>query len=200
MKNVSRKCHCIFVHIPKSAGTSINQALQIDRDNRGHRTILEIKNNTDEHIFNEYSKAAVVRNPWDRVYSLYRMRIRDGNTDFSFKNWFWYPPTRNADPYFWMNQFDMISDDSDNVLVDHVLSYENLNEDWNNLLVKLKREYIGELEFFNISSANTKVLSEYPPEKFEWWKEYDNDMIEEVRKIFYKDIEKFDYSVMGTKI
>ena len=73
---------CIFIHIPKTAGTSIEQYIA-DNDrhylrylgvmnNRSahHFTAIELKKQV-HHLFNKYYKFSIVRNPYDRLLSEY---------------------------------------------------------------------------------------------------------------------------------
>jgi len=197
-QNVSHQYKCIFVHIPKSAGTSINEILEIPESSRGHKSILDIKDDVGEDIFNNYTKIAVVRNPWDRVYSLYKMRVRDGYNQ-SFKTWFFETVRMKekvilGDHMFWKCQYDMISDKNNNIIVDNVLRYETLEQDWDNFRkTKLTQHNIGPLKFFNISSNSDNGVSKLPPKKYKWWKEYNETMIDEINYIFDKDVVLLKY-------
>jgi len=66
--NISHEHKCIFVHIPKAAGTSVKMALNLP--GRGHPPWQYFTENFPEE-WNSYIKFTVVRNPWDRVVSAY---------------------------------------------------------------------------------------------------------------------------------
>ena len=59
---------CIFIHIPKTAGTSLSQTL-FGRDSR-HIPYIEYER-ANPRKFRQYFKFAFVRNPWDRLVSTY---------------------------------------------------------------------------------------------------------------------------------
>jgi hypothetical protein len=73
---ILNESRCIFVHIPKTGGTSIAKALgHFDKVVYGvqdHRTIVEIRHSTPQHDFDNYYKFTIVRNPWDRMVSWYK--------------------------------------------------------------------------------------------------------------------------------
>ena len=76
-------CHdkrCIFIHIPKTAGTSIEYSFKKVKlkgekvkkhPKTKHHTLEEYKDQFPEE-FNNYYKFTVVRNPWEREYSLWK--------------------------------------------------------------------------------------------------------------------------------
>lgn len=70
---------CIYIHIPKTAGTSILTSLANEkRIYRDHATWIEFyKHNTKK--YNDYFKFAFVRNPWDRAVSTYTYLKNGGN-------------------------------------------------------------------------------------------------------------------------
>jgi hypothetical protein len=79
----------VFVHIPKTAGTSIERALgwipddamypdgSLRRDVQDHRTLSEIRAAMPESHFVAYFKFTITRNPWARVASWYVNIIQD---------------------------------------------------------------------------------------------------------------------------
>lgn len=66
--NISDKYKCIFIHIPRAAGTSIKEALELQ--GRGHLP-WQYYYLVYPDQWNSYTKFTVVRNPWDRVVSAY---------------------------------------------------------------------------------------------------------------------------------
>ena len=66
---------CVFIHIPKTAGTSVAQAL-FGKGSRHVRCIEYEKANPRK--FHRYFKFAFVRSPWIRLYSAYHYLQRGG--------------------------------------------------------------------------------------------------------------------------
>lgn len=93
-------CHkhkCIFIHIPRTAGTSIEQSIRPDWTNKNFPHMMPKK----KHIFastakkiyrdywDDYFKFSFVRNPWDRMVSMtkygryYGCEIKNDKLDIS---------------------------------------------------------------------------------------------------------------------
>ena len=71
------KLNCIFVHVPKAAGTSVNKALY--GRTLGHYSAGEIQTKFPG-LYERAFTFSLVRNPWDRVLSAYRFACV-GRTD-----------------------------------------------------------------------------------------------------------------------
>ncbi len=78
---ISDQYRCVFVHIPKTAGSSITKVLgQIEKATHGaqdHRTIDKLREVMSDDDFRNYFKFAFVRNPWARVASWYKNVLQD---------------------------------------------------------------------------------------------------------------------------
>lgn len=61
---------CVFVHIPKSAGSSVKQALFPGTEGPGHRMAMDYQLENPKK-FNDYFVFTFVRNPYDRLVSAY---------------------------------------------------------------------------------------------------------------------------------
>jgi len=157
----SNEYKCIFIHIPKCAGTSIESVLfkehQIIFDvSRGiwaqHATAKQIKQYySSKDQWKSYFKFAIVRNPFDRVVSSYiftcdkrgieknKLKFRD----FVFKEGAFkdlLDCTKMHDPQNRYHQvmpaFDYLYD-GDTLLVDFVGRFENLRQDWKEICERL---------------------------------------------------------------
>ena len=95
---ISHHHKCIFIHIPKTGGTSIENVLRQDKSKGSdHRLLHEYSHYS---VFNSYFKFAIVRNTYDRIWSLYSYYSSGGNqqnlqtiTDYyhHYKNKFKFP-------------------------------------------------------------------------------------------------------------
>ncbi len=68
--NVSHAHRCIFIHVPKAAGTSIKKVFGMD-DSGGHPGWHWYAEKYPD-VWSSYTSFAVVRNPWDRFVSSFR--------------------------------------------------------------------------------------------------------------------------------
>ena len=75
----------IFVHIPKTAGVSLNRAL-FNNMGGSHRTIKNYMWYFNNRELRQYYKFCFVRNPWDRLVSSY-IFLRNGGMNKDDANW-----------------------------------------------------------------------------------------------------------------
>lgn len=155
---ICRPYQCIFVHIPKAAGRSVEMyfinRLGLDRENQADRQELLLVRNDDPakgteklshlsareyvqcgHIsqleFDRYYKFSFVRNPWSRLVSEYR--YRNYLRHKSFKDFVMnkLPPPGRDDKYrHVMPQTDMLYDTDGRLLMDFVGKFESLQSDF----------------------------------------------------------------------
>lgn len=125
-----------FIHIPKCGGTSVKKALGIDT---GHEPLISKVNSMDiEHWKNSFS-FAFVRNPYERLGSLYRFYKREemyGVTeDMSFRDWFFQTIVKQNKPYFgepwhFMPCFEWLTLNRKGIHVDFVGKLEDIEMDF----------------------------------------------------------------------
>jgi hypothetical protein len=155
---ICKSFKCIFVHIPKAAGRSVEMyfmnRLNLERENTSHRQQLLLIDNTDptrgteklshlsaaEYVnggyiaqpdFDDYYKFSFVRNPWSRLVSEYR--YRNFLSHKSFKDFVMnkLPSPGWDDKYrHVMPQTEMLYDNNGNLLVDFVGRFERLQQDF----------------------------------------------------------------------
>lgn len=159
-------CHafkCVFVHIPKVAGQSIEQFFmnQLGLDWKEGREALLLQNNDNpalgteklahltaaEYVdcghmtrqdFNAYFKFSFVRNPWSRILSEYRYRNyfhHHSFRDFVLNKM---PKPGFDDKYrHVMPQYQMLHDAEGKLLVDFVGRFETLQQDFARVCARL---------------------------------------------------------------
>ena len=155
---ICKPFNCVFVHIPKTAGRSIEMffmnKLNLDRENDEHRAQLLITDNDDPakgteklshlsateyvecgHItqqdFSRFYKFSFVRNPWARLVSEYRYRNFLSHKNFKDFVVHKLPSPGRDDKYrHIMPQTAMLCDDDGRLLVDFVGKFESLQQDF----------------------------------------------------------------------
>jgi hypothetical protein len=174
MYNYSEKYDLFFIHIPKTAGTSINTALEIEPEKRGHRSLSDLYKLYKDAV-QKTPCFAVARNPWDRVVSLYEFRKQKGYHSMTFKDWL----RRGVRAkYEWTPFSAMTSSDIEKRV--QVLRYENLREEWT---VFAKKNRIVQNELPVLNTSNRKAYRDY----------YDEEDKAYIQEFFKKDIELLDY-------
>jgi len=219
---VSHKHKCIFVHIPKVAGTSIEQVflndLELDFNNR-HALFLGVNNNIDgprriSHLtlsqfekyhfvtkeqFNEYFKFTFVRNPVNRLYSTYKYLGFDSYLSFDnfIKKKLEFLMNSKKYDFFMLSQIDYLKE-IDSFGVDFIGKFENIKEDFEKVKVKLNLNL--ELPHKNKSNHNTisrmlkKMFLDLSLLPFFSFAEKDKTISNESKKIILKYYEKdFDF-------
>lgn len=201
---ISDKYKCIFIHIPKNAGSSIEIALDMFRHdyqrphldalfgrlgnrNMQHMTAIELSRRQDllpEYKFRTYFKFAFVRNPWERVVSDYL----SWSTNLGRSPFDKFVENMYRSPHLQKTQYQYVYDRSGNCLVDFIGRHENLEKDW-----EFVSRYIGCrkcLPRYNKASEAKPLKLGY----LHYSKYYDEVISEIVRKKFKKDIEFFNYT------
>lgn len=188
------KHKCIFIHIPKAAGTSIRKALGAPikpRDHYDYKMYL----NSHSGKFDSYFKFCFVRNPWSRLYSVYNYLSRGGNqtTDLLFckKNEVHLKDFKSFATMFLTHsnvnkmtllgtQSSFIFDENDNLMVDYVGKMENIQEGFD--IVKKKLKLTSILENLNTSPDN------------DFRSKYDSELVDLVSQVYFDDVKNFDYT------
>lgn len=135
---ISHKHKCIFIHIPRTGGSSIELAIKgypwwVGNLEKKHMSASETRKYYGEDIWNEYFKFSFVRNPWDRVISLWKSDLYTKKCslyNFLLK----YQPAEheNPSPYY----LDILDEK-----IDFIGRFENLQNDFDKIcdMIKLKK-------------------------------------------------------------
>lgn len=113
--------------------------------------------------FQTYFKFGFVRNPWDRVVSLYERReglqLREKMTFEEFVEWMDFSSSTCIHPVPHRNQLDWFVDPHGNILLDFIGRFENLTEDWIRISRRLGIE--KPLPHANKNPRRTRHYTEY---------------------------------------
>lgn len=188
----------IFVHIPKSAGSSVNSAIY--GRFMGHSTASDIKSYAPTS-FRRLPSFAITRNPWDRCLSAYRFAKSGAGKGEGIKAAIQNPQqykidkfdsferfveewliTKNIeclDPVF-RPQYPFVCDKEMNILVSWTTKLENISEFEKNISSMLNKKIL----IPNLNQSGPKVM----------YKDfYNKKLVELVGSIYKRDIELFGY-------
>lgn len=162
-KDFNRRHKAIFIHIPKTAGSSVSRTL--GNDGSKHQE-LKYFQAFDPNSFNVYFKFAFVRNPYDRLVSAYHyVKQIDNDFDRAWASKYLEKVTSFADFVLKLNdksyskmvfkhlvfkpQHSFILDLNGNIGIDFIGRFERLENDFNFICKKL--EIKNDLVFHNQS-------------------------------------------------
>ena len=81
----------LFVHIPKTAGTSVEEALfhyqAFEYHTSPHNITQQYKDFLPRELFDSMFKFCFVRNPWDLMVSSYKYWVRNNHIKMTFEEW-----------------------------------------------------------------------------------------------------------------
>ena len=187
---------CIFVHIPKCAGTSVNQGL-FGVKTVGHIPAYWHQLHRPER-FQAYFKFAFVRNPWDRLVSAYLYLQRGGalrrDQDWSrFVQGFdsfdafvrrWLDPENVQRSLLFLPQHRYVCDRFGMPSLDYLGRFETLEADFARVAAALSLPA-------RLPEANQT------PERRPYAEYYGNESRERVAEAYARDIEWFGYRFDG---
>tara|TARA_Y100000310_G_C20149471_1_gene564018 strand:+ start:13 stop:573 length:561 start_codon:yes stop_codon:yes gene_type:complete len=175
----------IFIHIPKTAGTSIRSYFKsISRRKkkpRKHATIKEIEYSFPTE-YKTYKKFTVVRNPYDRILSWFFYLKTKKNShvqNMEFKEWLNYLVEIKKNKIFSTKHITSIIMLSQSFWINNtveIIKFENLNEELNKLFNK-------QINLPIINKSNHKYYLEY----------YNKESLNIIYDIYKEDFKKFNY-------
>lgn len=179
--------HFIFIHINKTGGSSVAWALKLPFE---HLTALEKIEIVGSKRWDKCLTFAIIRNPWDKIVSQYHYRLKTNQTDLkeipiSFSEWI-YRAFGEKDPLYYdfpkmfMPQTEWIADADGRILVDEIVRFENLDEDFNRVMQKLGKRV---------------TLPHLRQSKHDHYRDYyDTETAAIIHTCFKKDIDNFGYT------
>lgn len=195
---VFHKYKLIVIGVPKNASTSIFEALKNQTDrNHDHETIIDTYSNHDSDLVEHYTSIAVLRNPYDRFFSGCHQIRRDheDNTNLTVSEIMAQEIMgRNG----WYNdvfqpQYKYVSVGG-KILVDKLLRYETLKEDW----LTFAEGFNQSAQFYLPKSLPTYNNS---TNKMPWEEEIkilSQDELDLINRLYAKDFKMFDYKMIET--
>jgi hypothetical protein len=192
------KLKCIFVHIPKAAGVSVNRTLY---GNMGgsHTTVKAYSLVFSKRDFDRYFKFTIVRNPYHRIISAFSFLEKGGlhendmkifkSIDYKFSNINDFILNYlNKDNIYMIRhfipQFEFVMINS-KIQVDMVLKFENIDDEFP---VVLKRIGLFDKRLLKLNSSRenpvciTTILN--------------RESIIKINHLYRKDFEFFNYSFL----
>jgi len=198
---ISLQKHFLFVHIPKTAGNSIQTALRdysedqlvaLRKEQDGierfglrnpnykikkHSTLAEYRDALGNEQFRSLYKFSCVRNPWDRMVSYYFTPTQSPETWDRKKFRKMISKIVSVADYLRLDQ-----DEEDPFTnVDYIMRFENLAEDFRTVCGKVG---ISAATLPRYNRSNREHYSKY----------YDDELRELVRTQFAAEIERFGYT------
>lgn len=185
------RCRCIFIHVPKTAGTSI--AMALFGEGSRHVPYFEFER-ANAKKFRRFFKFAFVRNPWDRLVSTYSFLRRGGmggqDARWSERNMPQYPDfgsfvrgwLNEQNIWSWVHFFPQshfVMSADGVVMVDFIGRYERIDQDFEYVARRLGLEV--QLPVMNKSNH------------LDFKSCYDDETREIVRRVYARDIEAFGY-------
>ena len=193
--NAFYKSKTIFIHIPKTAGISLAQAIYGDVTLEGHRSFyfnriaLNIKNDN-------YFSFSFIRNPFDRLYSAFKFLEKGGINHIdklAFKTYL--SKFKDFEDFIlnginkeliykithFVPQHEYLCDKSGAILVDFVGRFEDLDND----VLRLSKVLKKDIKLSHYNNNNNKLNYKIA---------YTNEMINIVHQIYQKDIDIFKYT------
>lgn len=189
--------HCIFIHVTKTAGTSV--ALSLFGEQPGHYTGAEYRVFFGRD-FERYFKFAFVRNPWDRALSAFKYLKSGGWNSYdrawaashldritSFEQFVheWLDETTWRQHIHFRPQYDFVTDRRGRLLLDYLGYLETLPADFAHIATRLG--ITATLQHTNVT------------EKSDYRAAYTPATRDLVGRLYRRDVELFGYDFDGIR-
>ena len=205
----------IFVHIPKTAGSSIEVALNtLENTNKGAvdeatGTFYPVTTGKEKHydarayrkhygrrVWQDYYKFTVVRNPWQRIHSWWwNNRYITGKFDMPFAEFLHshlaeFLHSRFADPddlpRALRPQTRWITSANGNIEMDYICRFETIDKDFKTVCEQIGAP-LTELPRVLVDNRN-------PASRPYYTDDYDADLVDLVARVYSEDIRQLQYT------
>lgn len=167
----------IFVHIPKTGGTSIEASLpghlRANRPDIRHWSAVELRGACGD-LWNTALTFSVIRNPWDRAVSAWAYQ-RDSIGAADFPQWLWHGRPM-------LSQWAMLTA-GEQVIVNHLIRFEELRAGFGQLVEMLRCEPC-ELLHLNKSQHRTGYRDYYTEQR----------LVDLIPQQYPMDVREFGYT------
>ena len=192
---IFHKYRLICVGIPKNASSSMFDLLKNHTDkDHNHNTILIDFQYNDPDLMESYLSFCVVRNPYDRFFSACEQIKRDNADNFNLNTSQIIEQELTGVEYYnevFIPQYKFVSF-GNQILVNKVLSYENLAEDWYNFA-----EEYNKTALFKIKKALPQ--SNKTEERIPWEEELKivgQEKLDLINQMYERDFKLFGYKMI----
>ena len=211
---ISHEHKCIFIHIPKTGGSSIERLLggkrkkeeiygwddsmQIPLQHVSALQLLE-KNLVPKSVFKNYFKFAFVRNPFDLVVSEWKWRVEDIQFSYFSKYRWLRMPFKNFIRFHISSKFHNFKNAIGKKINLHLTpQYFYLYDNKGNCLV----DFIGRFENFVNDIQRISNILGFDASKIPHLKKtqrnhyatyYDKETVEIIKKLYKIDLQMFNY-------
>ncbi|MFY0694267.1 MAG: sulfotransferase family 2 domain-containing protein [Lentibacter algarum] len=207
---ISLQKNFLFIHVPKTAGSSLHHILEPYSQQNNRTLVRRLMNHLPlrqdiskayfrQHakcdllqrqiapkVFNSLHKFAAVRNPYDHMVSYYKFiqQNRQGSWYKKAQNWSfsdavsYFEKRNNIQP---VNQTSWLVDRNGEFIVDRILFFESISEDFHKLADFLELEGSHKMPHHNVT-----IRSDYRDY-------YNNDLKLRVEALYKSDFDNFGY-------
>ncbi len=126
---VNKQHNFIFIHVPRTGGKSVREMWGRNA-HKQHMTYEETTKTFKELNFNEYFTFGFIRNPWERVYSLFCKHVSDGVASKGFKYWM-FDESRTDSKRHKQSAIYFLQG------VDYIARFEDFEQEWDYIFDKI---------------------------------------------------------------
>lgn len=189
---------CLFIHIPKAAGISVNRSL-FGNLGGGHKSLRWYMDRYPKSTIDKFYKFTFVRNPWDRLFSAYNFLKKGGInlmdeefrdnvlinfTDFNDFVMNWVNHENIYSYTHFIPQFEYLTNEQGQISMDYIGRFENIENDLDIILKNSKIPNHKELMVMNKTFIKSLDYKDH----------YSTEAKEKIYQIYKKDIELFKYT------